>query len=238
MKNIARKSNIPPCETCTTKDSAHSIFCTLKTEEQELLSQHKAHFHFKRGHTIFHENSQVQGIYCIFSGKVLIHKHVDAREQVVRMARPGDWIGYRALISEEPFTASATALEEVQACFIPRHVFMGLLKENNGLAIETLKLLARNLKTAEIHWASMVHKHADGRMAEALLALGEFYGYEEDKMTIKVHLSRENLAGIAGITTETAIRLLSAFNKDKLIKLIGKRIKLLDIQKLNILSNK
>jgi CRP-like cAMP-binding protein len=236
MKTITRKHTIPPCETCATRE--HSIFCTLHQDELESLSKHKAHFNFKRGHTIFHENSHVQGLYCIFSGKVLIHKHVDAREQVVRMARPGDWIGYRALISEETFSASATALEDVEACFIPRHVFMTLLKENNNMAMEALKLLAKNLKSAEVHWASMVHKHADGRMAEALIALGDFYGLEEDKMTIRVKLSRENLAGIAGITTETAIRLLSNFNKENLVKLVGKRIRLLDIPQLQLIANK
>ena len=235
MKAILKKE-APPCGLCETKKD--SIFCHLNHAELEILTKHKTHILFKKGQALFYENSQVQGIYCIYSGKILIHKNMDAREQVVRLVRPGDWIGDRALLNDESYSTSATAVEVTEVCYIPRQVFTGLLKENSDLALEAMKFLSGKLKTAEHLLTSMVHKQSDEKMAEALLALGEYYGYEDDKMTIRANFSRENLAGIAGITTETAIRLLSSFNKSKLVRLIGKRIKLTDIPKLQALSNK
>ena len=230
MKNV-----VPPCESCETISG--SAFCVLKKQELELLTHNKTHFNFKKGQSIFYENGNVQGIYCIYSGKVIIHKHSDDREQIVRLAKPGSWIGYRALLSGEKYAASATAIENTTVCFIPVQVFIGTLKDNSSLAFKAMRLLAQNLGESESLLTSMVHKQASGKVAESLLTLIDFYGYEEDGVTINAPFSRENLAAISGITTETAIRILSVFNKKKFVKLQGKKIRILDVQKLTELSD-
>ena len=84
---------------------------------------------------------------------------------------------------------------------------------------------------------NMAQKHVKERMAEALLLLKEFFGMEDDKATINTVLTREDIGNIAGTTTETSIRVLSDFNKNKIIKLVGKKIKILNSKELSRIAN-
>ena len=230
MKNITKKNHIPPCENCETRET--SMFCNLEQVDLEKLTKHKIHFHFKKGQTLFYENNHALGVFCIYSGKVVLHKRMNDKSQVIRLARPGSWIGYRALLGGDVYSASATTIENTEACFIPKQTFMALLKEKPDLTNQTIKLLAEDLKEAETKLVAMAQLPARERIIESLFSLAEFYGYESDKMTINGLFARENIGSISGTTTETAIRILSQLNKDKLIELKGKKIRIIDEKKL------
>lgn len=95
-----------------------------------------------------------------------------------------------------------------------------------------IRLLASDLRTAEDHLTELAQKPVRERLAKALLFLKEKYGFEEDKATINVSLSREEIADLVGTATETAIRLLSDFRNDNIIELVGKKIKISNLEKL------
>ncbi|MCB0380329.1 MAG: Crp/Fnr family transcriptional regulator [Flavobacteriales bacterium] len=227
------KNQVPSCTLCQNKQAGSSIFCCLTNDELDTLSQGKRNMTFKRGQVIFSEGNQPHGIYCIHSGKVKIHKLGDeGKEQIVRLANTSNIIGYRSVLNSDSYFASATALEDTEVCFISKPAIINLIKTNSNFSFSLMDLLSDDLKRAEEKITHMAQKHVRERIAEAILLLHEAYGLKEDNKTIDSNLTRKEIANIAGTTTETSIRILSEFHKDKIIELDGKDIKILDLKKL------
>lgn len=219
------------CETCGSRHK--SIFCHLEMEGLALFTASKSCMSFKKGQIIFYEGGHPLGIFCVSNGKVKVaHTGQDGKEQITRLAKEGDVLGYRAMLSGERYNASAVALDDTELCFIPRDVFFNVLKSSHNLSLEVIRLLATELRKAENTMTDLAQKPVRERTAEALLFLKETYGFEEDGATINVILSREDIANLVGTATETAIRLLSEFKHDKIVEFIGKKIKILDMKKL------
>jgi len=227
------KTQLPGCNNCEHRLSGESLFCCLDVDELNELSSFKRSMTFKKGQVIFSEGNQPHGIYCIHKGKIKIHKlGEEGKDQIVRLARSTNLLGYRAIFSGDSYYASATALEKTELCFIPKIVIISLIKNNPNLVFNVMDLLSDDLKRAEEKITHMAQKQVRERIAEALLLLKEAYGLHEDKLTINSSLTRKEIANIAGTTTETSIRILSEFHKDGLIILDGKKIKIKDLQKL------
>jgi len=224
---MSQKVKIPTCDACPSR--LCSIFGELNNEDLEVLSQYKCGNSYKKGQNIFFDGTPPAGLYCIHTGKVKIHK-IDffGKEQIVRLAKDGDVIGYRSLISGEMYSAFATALEDSLICLIPKDVFFKLLETNADLSFKLMQLLSQDLKTAENFLATMSQKSVRERVAEVLLIIKEFYGVKEDGVTLDVSLKREDIASMVGTATETVIRFLSEFKEDKMIDLEKRRIKILD----------
>lgn len=232
------KNQIPPCTTCQNKLMGNSIFCCLSNDELETLSQGKRNMTFKKGQVIFSEGNQPHGIYCIYSGKVKIHKLGDeGKEQIVRLANSSDMIGYRSVLNSDKYFASATAIEDTEVCFIAKSQIIELIKTNPNFSLSLINLLSENLKKAEEKITNMAQKHVRERIAEAILLLYKAYGLKDDEQIINCSLTRKEIANIAGTTTETSIRILSEFHKDNIIELNGKDIKILDLKKLTRTAN-
>lgn len=236
IQKKSRKDIAPPCEECTTRSA--SMFCNVDLAQLQKMSSEKSGNTYKKGQTIFYEDRQPHGVYCIYSGKVKIHKcGENGQEQIVRFARAGNIIGYRALLNGDNYSASATALETTVACFFPKQTFIELLKSNHEFSLLTIRQLASDLRTAEHMLTSMALKFVNERMAEALILLKECYGFEPESSTINAALSRRELASITGTTTETAIRIISGFREQNLVRINGKRIEILDMDRLYKMAN-
>ncbi len=234
--NNSRHDSAPSCADCTTR--ATSMFCNVELPQLQILSSEKTSSIYKKGQPIFHEDRQPHGVYCIHSGKVKIHKYGEnGQEQIVRFAKPGSIIGYRALLNEDKYSASATAMENTLACYFPKQTFIELLKSNHDFSLLTIRQLAADLRTAEHMLTSMAHKFVDERMAEGLILLKECYGFVPGSTTIDAVLSRREFASLTGTTTETAIRVIAEFKEKNLIRIHGKRIELVDIDKLYKIAN-
>lgn len=226
----------PNCKHCQSRH--HSVFCVLMDDDLTELNINKVCNVYKKGQTIFSEGNRPLGVFCINQGKVKISKMGnEGREHIVRFAKDGDLIGYRAILSNENYTASALALDDTSICYIPKDVFLMLLQKNKRLSMQIIQLLSSNLKFAENKMTELAQKPVRERLAEVLLMLKEFYGLEKDNATINVQFSREDLANIIGTAMETVIRLLADFKKDKLVDLDGKKIKLLNPIKILKIAN-
>ncbi|MCP5464059.1 MAG: Crp/Fnr family transcriptional regulator [Deltaproteobacteria bacterium] len=219
------------CESCA---SAPKSFDTLNSKELNCISDSKNHKVFKKGEVIFHEGNRPTGVYCLQEGKVKIFKNgIDGRKQIVRLAKPGDLIGYRSFLGEDLYTASAAAIEESKACFIERDSFFSVLKANTEFSWQLIQNLTRELRDAENLVRDMAQKSVRERLAEILLILKEKYGTNEaEPGLLNAKLSREELANFVGTATETLIRLLSDFKAQGLITTKGKNITILDAEEL------
>lgn len=224
------------CQNCASR--YHSVFCDLGQEEVNRLNESKLCATYKKGQDIFMEGFASIGLYCMNKGKVKVHRNGELGKQpIVRLAKAGDILGYRALITGEPYSATATALEDSDICFVPRDMFFSLIQTDAHLSMQVMKLLSYDLGHAESTINNLVQKSVRERMAEAILYLKETYGLQEDGKTLNVQISREDFANLVGTATETAIRLLSEFRTDGLIAFDGKKIVLLDIRKLTLTAN-
>src|SRR5690606_14825379 len=193
-------------------------------------------FTIKKGEPIFEEGETVNGIFCIKDGVCKLSKlSANGKDQIVKLVKSGELLGQRSMISEEPTNLSAVALEDMNVCFIPKSEIMGYFNTNNKFSMEVMKNICGDLKDSDDHMVSMAQKTVKERLAETLLFLENSFGTNSDG-TLKIQLTREELAGMIGTATESCIRLLSEFNKNDLIELVGKKIALKDKAKLKKLS--
>ncbi|WP_018477912.1 Crp/Fnr family transcriptional regulator [Pontibacter roseus] len=225
------KFTTPDCKNCTSR--ASSLLGCCRGAELEQLSATKSCYAYKKGQLIFHEGGKPSGLYCINSGKIKISKMgSDGKEQIVRLAKPGDVIGYRALMADSNYSASAVSLEDAVVCFIPRSQFLELISHNVDFASGLMKLLSNALGEAEERMVQMAYKPVRERLAEALLLLQKTYQQREGEDNFTISISREDLASIVGTAKETTIRLLSDFKDEQVITTKGSSITILDQEKL------
>lgn len=233
MRNMV---TLPECESCPVRGC--SFFSGLSENELERISDSKGGNLYKRGQLIFYAGTRPSGVHCIYKGKVKIYKlDPNGHEQIVRLAKEGDILGYRSLISNEPYASFAAPLEDSLICFIPKEVFFDLLFSNQKLSLKMMQRLSVELKSAEKRLAEMAQKPVRERVAETLLLLKKFFGTREDGQTLNVAITREDLAHIVGTATETLIRFLSEFRQEELIELKGRRIKILNSPRLTRIAN-
>ena len=223
------------CDNCI--DNKMSVFDTLTVKEKELLYKNHSCANFKKGEIIYKEGEKPSGLISLSEGKAKIFKEgVGGRDQIIRMAKPVGFIGYRALFADENYTSSAVALEDCVVCVIDKESLFKVLNLNARLAMSIIKFMARELGFSNSRTVTLTQKHIRGRLAESLVFLLGTYGTEEDSVTIKVYLSREDVANLSNMTTSNAIRTLSAFASENVIAISGRKIKILDLKRLEKIS--
>jgi CRP-like cAMP-binding protein len=214
-----------------------SVFNILSSDEKEKLAEHMICSFYKRGEYMYKEGEKPMGLICLAEGKVKIFKEgVGGREQIVRMAKPVGFIGYRALFAEENNIASAVAIEDSVTCTVSYEMILKLIRNNAELSLSIIRSFATELGFSNNRTVTLTQKHIRGRLAESLLFLRDTYGSEEDGTTIKVYLSREDIANLSNMTTSNAIRTLSTFASENVIAIDGRKIKILDQVKLDRIS--
>ena len=223
------------CEQCIVRE--FSSLKALNKDELLKIANCKSSYTVKKGEPIFEEGENVNGIFCIKDGVCKLSKlSPNGKDQIVKLISKGELLGQRSMISDEPVNLSAIALEDMEVCFIPKTEIMGLFTQNNNFSMNVMKTICGDLKEADDHMVNMAQKTVKERLAETLLYLKETFGTNIDQ-SLKIQLSREELASMIGTATESCIRLLSDFNKNGLIEIKGKKIYLKDVQKLKKEAN-
>ena len=226
----------PVCYYCNVRSK--SLFGDLNLGEVTELDLSKTCGMYKKGQKIFEEGAYPHGLYCVNNGKVkIVQAGVDGKEQIIHLAKNGDIMGYRAILSGDKYSCSAIALEPSSLCFIPSATFLSMIEKDSSMALKVIQLLSTELKNAENTITNFAQKSVKERLAQSILLLKESYGFEEDGRTIDLSITREELANIVGTARETVTRLLLDFNKNKSIELIGKKIRILDQEELIKVAN-
>ena len=218
-------------------ESIPDLWELLTPAQRELLLENCTIQKFKKNETIYCEGETPMHLMCLLNGKVKIYKEgVGGRSQIIRVLKDKEYFAYRAYFAEENFVTAAAAFEPCSICLIPMPFIMSLLKENNDLAIFFIRQLSVDLGVSDERTVSLTQKHIRGRLAESLLFLKDTYGIEEDGYTLSIYLSREDLANLSNMTTSNAIRTLSNFATEKLIAIDGRKIKIIEEDKLKKIS--
>lgn len=222
------------CEQCIVRQL--NSLKTLSKEELGQLTSCKADQTVKKGEYIFEEGEHINGVYCIKSGVCkLVKLSANGKDQIVKLNTRGDLLGQRSTLSNEPTNLSAVAITDMEVCFIPEAEIIRAIGQNTNFTIDMFKMLGHSIKESDDLLVNMSQKSMRERLAATLIMLEEEFGHEEDG-NLSLVLTREEFAGIVGTATESVIRLLSQFNKEKLIKIEGRHIALTDTDKLRRIS--
>lgn len=230
-------SHNTPCELCSSRK--YSLFSDLPESQICTISEHKNLISHRKGQILYNEGTKPLGIFCINSGVVKVYKTAsNGKEQIIHLAKKGDFLGYAALLGEENYSNSSMIVEDAKICFVPKEAFLNSLTNNTDFLRRITKSLSHEIGVMEEKLTDATQKSIRERLAFVLLQLGSSYGIEGgDSQRIDLILSREEIAGIVGTATESVIRLLSEFKKDNLIDLEGKKIIIKDKRGLARLSD-
>ena len=213
------------------------IWETLTDEQRGLVSEDLQIVYYAKNAIIHLDGDESRHVWMLLSGKVRIYKEgIGQRQQIIRMLKPYDIFGYRAVIAGEPYNSSASAFEPCTVYRISNECFSRLVKENGEFCYRIMLTMARDLAFSELQTVNLTQKHIRGRLAEALLHLRHKYGYEEDGVTLAMLMPREDLANMSNMTTSNAIRTLSQFVQEGIIAVDGRRIQLLNEDELAHIS--
>ena len=217
--------------------SLPEVWKMLSDIERNLLRENAQILQFKKNQLIYIEDELPKNLMCLFEGKVKIFKSgIGGRSQIIRIIRPVMYFGYRAYFAREPYVTAASAFEACTVCFIPMELIEKLIRGNGDLAMYFIQQLSIDLGIADQRVVNLTQKHVRGRLAESLVALREIYGLEEDEATINIYLAREDLANLSNMTTSNAIRTLSNFVNERIIAVDGRKIKIIDEERLRKIS--
>lgn len=205
------------------------IWTVLDNDEKRKIIDSFTIHEFKKNQLIYAEGEEPEFLWCLLQGKVKKFKDgVGGRVQILRLIRSVQYFGYRAYFAREPYNSSASAFEQSVVGTLPMTLVEEMINHNTKLAWFFIHELSHNLGGSDTRIVNLTQKHIRGRLAEALVVLRDHYGYEDDGMTLRIYMAREDLANLSNMTTSNAIRTLSTFVDEKLITVDGRRICILN----------
>lgn len=201
-------------------------------ELQKLVSDRKIR-NIKKKQVIYYEGDQPAGLYLILTGRVKTYKlSEDGRELLTSIYGPEEYFGINALLMNDSYHESAEAVEDTALCMLPKEAVEQLVNNYPEVGREFIKILSNNLKEKEDQLLQLAYHSVRKRMAQVLLRLA---GDEPDGGILKI--SRDDLAAMAGMATETVSRTLSDFKDEGLIEKKGSQIIILNSRKLINMKN-
>ncbi len=220
------------CQFCSKKSPAAG---KLDNNELAILGKSCVEVDFAKGDIIFKQNALSSNVIYIREGLVKIHKTGPEKEQILKIAKGPAYLGIPTTFGDKINHYSATAIIPTSVCFIDINTFKEFINHNSGFAYEIIVDLCKNELLQFDRCVNLLQKQVHGRLAGTLLYLSESI-FESDEFTLP--LNRNELADLIVTSRETVSRLLSELNKEKIIKLSDKKIKLLDMKKLKQISEK
>ncbi len=224
----------PNCATCHFRSSAP--FCSLLSQaEIDLLMAFKKGQRYEKGQAVFYEGNSCDAVYLLCSGSLkLVQSSHEGQQQILEVCSPGSWVDQGSFFSSSRHAISAVALERCELSLFSRDDFSAILKSEPNLSQLLISMLSQAVEKGRERSSHLLFRSALERLAHTLLELAAHHGVMEGELrVIKLALKREELAEMIGVTQETVVRLLTFLRKEKIIRLIGRDICLLDEARLS-----
>jgi CRP/FNR family transcriptional regulator len=207
------------------------LFRRLEGDDLQRFSDARRARHYRRGHNLYYDGDPARCLFCIQTGRVKLHK-IDStgKEYVLRLAGPSDLLGLEAMFSTGgQYVSDAVMLEDGAVCTIDREVVLDLVRSDPSVAEDVMRALADRLREADEERLGLAYHTARERLARLLAILGTSYGKRSgSSIVLDLPISREELAGMVGTATESAIRILGDFAKKGLLDVEGRHVTLRD----------
>lgn len=209
------------------------IWDYLTEEQRDLLLENTLVRTFRKGEFIYHADEESVYMMCVLKGCVKLEKYgVSGRNQIMRMLRPYQYFGYRSYFAGQGHVTEAVAMEPTVIACVNMNIIEKIVEVNGNFSLFFIRTLALDLGESDQRTVNLTQKHIRGRLADSIVFLIDKYGMEADGCTINIFLNREDLAALSNMTTSNAIRTLSNFVSEGILLVDGRRIKVLNLDKL------
>ncbi|WP_452600399.1 response regulator [Pontimicrobium sp. MEBiC01747] len=216
----------------TTPESAEENTDEIRTlnDLKNFFDDNGEVFNFNKGSEIYTEGQHSNYIYLISKGVIKCYKFDEqGKELTTALHKEDDLFGYTSFTESLPYQETATAIQNCELVGIATSELKTILNTNHKVALELIQLLTNDLTGVKEQLLQMAYSSVHKKTAATLLKFAEKL---DRKPGEAIKISRNDLASVAGIATETLIRTMSRFKKEGLIDIEGRNIKILDLEKL------
>jgi CRP-like cAMP-binding protein len=230
---VSEKRRPCQCENCEFRDV---VFSFLDDSSIKELCENKEEQFFRKGEIINHEGEKITTFKYLKSGLVKLYRRTSTgEEQVITITRPFEFVSNMSIFSEERYRYSVAAVEDSIVCTVRLDFIKELFLRNGGFAMGLLTKISKINDKIISQTLDIRQKNLIGRVAFVLLYFTrDIY----NSMVFDLPVSRKEIADYIGMSTANVIRTLSDFKKDGIIKVFGKTIEIVDINKLDIISKR
>jgi CRP-like cAMP-binding protein len=227
-------NNTAGTTSCTISSHQCRCFDILTQEEQRYLEENSANVSYKKKEVICKQGSFVSQIMHVEHGLVKVFIENESNTLVLKIIPSGNLLGLTS-ISEEfnTYQYSAMAYVDTRIRQIDINAFRTLVMQNPAFSREVINILSSNNVQVTGRFFCLTHKQAYGRLADILLCLSDRIFKTAD---FELPLSRQDLAELTGMSSETVIRILKRFDNEGLIRMEGKNFSVLDYHRLKKIS--
>ncbi len=203
-----------------------------KAELQELITNRKIR-HVKKKQVLYYEGDQPLGVYLVLEGCLKTVKQAsDGRELITGLYHTDDYLGINAMLLDEPFSETALAVEDTAVCLLQKESVVSLLNLYPLIGNQFMKILSNDIRLKEDQLVDLAYHSVRKRLANALLRLSKQTSNESLDF-----ISRDELASMVGIASETVSRTLGDFQIEGLISKKASLIQILDSNRLVMMKN-
>jgi len=187
-------------------------------------------FIYPKDASIYKEGNNSNYIYLINSGLIKCHKLDEQGKQLTTaLYKEDDLFGYTSFSQNLAYQESATAIQKTELVGISKNTLTNVLNKNHKVTLELIELLTEDLAVVKDQLLQMAYSSVSKKTAKTILMFAEKLNRKPED---QIKISRNDLASVAGIATETLIRTMSSFKKQGLIEIEGRTIRILDLEKL------
>lgn len=229
-RRLAKSNKIKEAFNGNTNQTDTGNFDLENVDKDHDLFKNKKKKVFRAKNFIYLQYGSPLYLYYIKKGQVKTFKtNEDGKELITGLYKENEFFGYHSLLKGDEYSDSAIAVVETELSLVPKEEFHSLIKNRREVANEFIKMLSREVLDKEQELLSLAYNSVKKRVADGLLKYFDKYSQEYSK---GLQIPREDLANIAGTSTESVIRTLSEFKKDGLISSEGKTIYIKEEQEL------
>lgn len=221
---------------CTINLSQCSCFKKLNDEEIKLLNDNSVIVRYKKGEVICKQGSLVSQVLYMVKGLAKVYIENEDRSLILKMIPDESLFGLDSISEANnkiPYSVSAYIDSDVKQ--INLATFRTVLSQNAEFAMEIINILNSNNLQISGRFFCLTHKQSYGRLADTLLCFANRIFYSD---SFDIPISRQDLADISGLSAETVVRMLKKFTQEGLLSINGKNFKILDLKKLEQISDK
>lgn len=206
----------------------------LTADEEEALRSQGVMRTFERGAAIFHQHGMPERVLVLTAGCVKLSRLSDDGKEVILAIRgPGDLVGEMSAIDDRPRSATATALDRVEAIALSADRFVRFLEQHPRVALVVTRMLGARLREADLMRVELSARDSMSRVAARIVELSERFGDEvEAGVQIDLPISQEELAGWTGCSRDSVVKALQAMRGLGWIETGRRRITVLALDEL------
>ncbi len=215
-----------------------SIFSSLDESELDLLLQVTATKRMAAKEVLFRKGDPGRQLYGVLAGRLkVMATGKDGKDLVFGLMGPGEVIGEIAVVDENPRSGTVVALEPAELLTLHRRELLPFLERHPKVCIHLAGVLAGRLRRLSEHTEDAIFLPLAARMAKTLLVLAASYGDDlQPGATVDIRLAQQDLADMVGTTRESVNKQLRVWETAGRVELKRTRIKLLDIEALEAIS--